>query len=165
MIIVVIGITASGKSTLGKALAASLGWVFIEGDAYHPPENVARMRRGLPLDDADRVPWLAVLNRRIAQLDEAGLDGVLACSALRKDYRDALRKGIRDIRFVYLWGDPELIRARLQARQGHFMSSSLLDSQVATLEPPQEAVPVPIDLSTDAQVALVRQALLPDADK
>jgi len=158
LIIVVIGVSASGKSTLGEALAAALGWEFIEGDAFHPPENVARMRASLPLSDADRAPWLAELNRQILQADEAGRDVVLACSALKKVYRDALRDGVCAIRFVYLWGDPEMIRARLHARKGHFMPTILLDSQIATLEPPKDALPVPIDLPTDEQVAMVRQA-------
>ncbi len=165
MIIVVIGVSASGKSTLGEALAAVLAWEFIEGDAFHPPGNVAKMRRGVPLNDADRAPWLAELNRRIRQLDGAGGNAVLACSALKRRYRDALRSGIRDIRFVYLCGDPELIRARMQARSGHFMPGSLLDSQIATLEPPEDAVLVRIDLSTEQQVAVVRRALALEGDR
>jgi gluconokinase len=159
LIVVVIGVSASGKSTLGQALAAVLGWQFIEGDDFHPPGNVVKMRRGEPLTDADRTPWLADLNRRIMQVDGAGEDAVLACSALKKRYRDVLRGGIRDIRFVYLCGDPELIRARMQGRQGHFMSASLLDSQNAALEPPDNAVLVRIDLLTEQQVAMVLQAL------
>lgn len=136
-----------------------LGWEFIEGDDLHPPSNVAKMRRGVPLTDADRGPWLKDLNRRIVRVDQAGEDAVLACSALKKRYRDTLRDGISDIRFVYLCGDPELIRARMQARQDHFMPAGLLDSQIATLEPPEDAVLVPIDLSTEQQVAAIRQSL------
>ena len=164
MIVVVIGVSASGKSTLGKALAGVLGWEFNEGDDLHPPSNVAKMRRGVPLNDADRGPWLANLNRRIRQVDEAGEDAVLACSALKKRYRDVLGVGIRDIRFVYLCGDPELIRARIQRRQGHFMPAGLLDSQIATLEPPNDAVLVRIDLSTEQQVAVVLKALALESD-
>lgn len=159
MIIVVIGVTASGKSTLGEALASALGWEFIEGDAFHPPENVAKMHQGEPLNDADRAPWLAALNRRIGEVEAAGKNAVLSCSALKKRYRDRLREGIREIRFVYLCGDPETIRARLQARRGHFMPGSLLDSQIATLEPPRDALLVPIELPTGEQVAAVRREL------
>ena len=164
MIVVVVGVSASGKSTLGAALAAVLDWEFIEGDDFHPPGNVAKMRRGVPLNDADRGPWLADVNRRIVQVDAAGKDAVLACSALTRRYRDVLRRGIRDIRFVYLCGDPELIRARMQGRQGHFMPAGLLESQIATLEPPDNAVLVRIDLSTRQQVAVVLQALALESD-
>ncbi len=164
MIVVVIGVSASGKSTLGKALAAVLGWEFIDGDDFHPPGNVAKMRRGVPLNDADRAPWLVDLNRRIMQVDEAGEDAVLACSALKKHYRDMLRGGIRDIRFVYLCGDTERIRARIRGRQDHFMPAGLLDSQIAALEPPDNAVLVRIDLSTKQQITEVLQALALDSD-
>ena len=164
MIVVVVGVSASGKSTLGAALADALGWEFIEGDDFHPPGNVAKMRRGVPLDDADRRPWLAEVNRRIVQVDAAGKDAVLACSALTRRYRDVLRRGIRDIRFVYLCGDTALIRARMRGRQGHFMPAGLLDSQIATLEPPDNAVVVRIDLSTRQQLAAVLQALALDSD-
>jgi gluconokinase len=159
LIVVVVGVSASGKSTLGEALALELGWEFIEGDDFHSLSNLAKMRQGVPLTDTDRSPWLKDLNRRIVQVDQAGEDAVLACSALKKRYRDVLRDGISDIRFVYLCGDPELIRTRLQARQDHFMPISLLDDQIATLEPPEDAVLVRIDLPTEQQVAVVRRAL------
>lgn len=164
MIVVVIGVAASGKSTLGKALAAVLGWEFIEGDDFHPPDNVAKMRRGMPLNDDDRAPWLADLNRQIMEADEAGEHAVLACSALKKRYRDVLRVGIRDIRFVYLCGTPALIRARIMGRQGHFMPAALLDSQIAALEPPNDAVLVRTDLSTEQQVGVVLKALALEGD-
>jgi carbohydrate kinase (thermoresistant glucokinase family) len=164
LIIVVIGVSASGKSTLGRALAEALSWEFIEGDDFHPPANVAKMRGGVPLNDADRGPWLADLNRRIVQIDAGGEHAVLACSALKKRYRDVLRSGIRDIRFIYLCGNPALIRQRMRGRQGHFMPAGLLDTQIATLEPPEDAVLVRVDLPTEQQVAVVRLALALEDD-
>jgi gluconokinase len=159
MIVIVVGVAGSGKTTLGRALAQALGWEFVEGDDFHPPRNVEKMRRGESLSDADRAPWLAKLHGYIAALDRQGRDAVLACSALKQRYRETLSTGIRDVRFVYLCGAAELIRARLQMRRGHFMPAELLDSQIATLEPPEQAVRVAIDMRTDQQVAAVLRGL------
>lgn len=153
------GVAGSGKSTFGRALACALGWAFVEGDDYHPRANVEKMARGEALDDTDREPWLQRLHRRIAELDASGTGAVVACSALKASYRTVLAGGLEDVRFVYLCGSVELIARRLRDRHGHFMPSDLLDSQIAALEPPEEAIFVPIDLSTDEQVRRVLQVL------
>lgn len=159
MILVVMGVAGSGKSTLGRALAKALGWMFIEADDFHPPGNVEKMRWGVALDDADRLPWLDVLNRKLRDHTQQQQSAVLACSALKRSYRERLSDGIDELRFVYLGGDAGLIRERLRARQGHFMAPELLDSQLATLEPPEDVLMVPIDLTTEQQVATVLQAV------
>lgn len=133
---VVMGVSASGKSLIGALLAGALGLEFVEGDAYHPPENVARMSAGIPLTDEDRQAWLVVLANGLDAARRAGVGLVVSCSALKRSYRDVLRAGSADIQFVYLEGDRSLIEQRLAGRRGHFMPSSLLDSQFAALEPP-----------------------------
>lgn len=130
------GVTASGKSLIGAALANALGIEFVEGDEYHSPENVERMSRGVPLTDDDRAQWLRSIAARIREAKAARAGLVVSCSALRRSYRDTLRAGASDLRFVFLKGDPALIAERLAGRRGHFMPPSLLDSQLATLEEP-----------------------------
>jgi len=134
---VVMGVSASGKSTVGRALAAARGATYLDGDDFHPPENVARMRAGQALTDADRQGWLAALSARLAQARASGEGVVLSCSALKRRYRDLLREGAPALRLVYLHGSRELLAARIAARTDHYMPPSLLDSQLATLEPPQ----------------------------
>ena len=154
MIVVVMGVSGAGKTTIGQALAAALGWPFVEADDLHPPANVAKMARGEPLDDADRAPWLEAVAARMRALD----DGVVACSALRERYRDVLR--VRpDVRFVLLDVPPALLQQRLAARRGHFMPPSLLPSQLATLERPADAIVIDGALPIVAQVAAIRAAL------
>lgn len=136
MIVVVMGVGGSGKTTIGERLARALGAIFIEGDAYHSPGNIEKMRLGVPLEDADRWPWLKALAREAARQQAQGRDVVLACSALKRSYRRLLGEGCADIRFVHLDGPSELIRERLRARSGHFLPASLLASQLAALEPP-----------------------------
>ncbi|MBK1632936.1 hypothetical protein CKO31_19715 [Thiohalocapsa halophila] len=159
MIVIVMGVSGAGKSTLGEALAAALGCGFVDADDHHPPENIAKMRRGEPLDDADRGPWLDRLHALLREQDAAGKDAVLACSALKDSYRTRLTAGLRDIRYVLLVGAPAELRERLAARRDHFMPPVLLDSQIATLSVPDDAIEVPIGLATSGQVALVREAL------
>jgi len=155
MIVVVMGVSGAGKTTIGQALATALGWPFVEGDDFHPQANVDKMARGEPLDDDDRAPWLAALAAKMRTLD----DGVVACSALRQSYRDVLR--VRDdVRFVLLDVPRAELERRLQLRRGHFMPSSLLDSQLATLEHPSDALVVDGNQPPDAQVAAIRAALL-----
>jgi gluconokinase len=132
--IIVMGVSGSGKSTIGALLAERLGWPFADADGFHPPENVAKMAAGTPLTDADRWPWLDAIAAHIDAARKAGQPVVVACSALRRAYRDRLRAGHGDLVFLHLSGAPEVIAARQAARQGHFMPPSLMASQFATLE-------------------------------
>jgi carbohydrate kinase (thermoresistant glucokinase family) len=134
---VVMGVSACGKSTVGRALARARGATYLDGDDFHPPQNVARMAAGQPLTDADRQGWLIALNERLAQARAAGEGVVLSCSALKRSYRDLLRQAAPDLVLVFLHGSRELLAARIASRTDHYMPPSLLDSQLATLEPPQ----------------------------
>jgi len=136
MIAVVMGVSASGKTTIGELAAAKLGCEFQEGDDLHPPANVAKMRAGEPLTDADRAPWLARIAAKIDDWRARDVCGVVACSALKRSYRDVLIGKRRDVTLVYLKGSYELIHRRMAARKGHFMPLSLLRSQFDTLEEP-----------------------------
>ena len=137
--LVVMGVSGSGKSTIAEHLAARLGWKYVDGDLFHPASNVAKMSAGHPLSDEDRWPWLQAIAGEIDRVYVAGRRAVVACSALKRAYRDILVHGRDDIRVVYLDGTPALIANRLAARKGHFMPPGLLDSQFKTLEPPQPA--------------------------
>lgn len=142
------GVSGSGKSTVGLALAGRLGWHFADGDELHPPENIAKMRAGQALDDADRAPWLAAIAARVDAWSAAATPGVITCSALKRRYRDAIIGDRARVRLVCLEGTQPLIAGRIAARKGHFMPASLLDSQFAALEPPtadEEAILTPID--------------------
>jgi gluconokinase len=130
------GVAGSGKSTVGTALAHALGADFVEGDDYHSAENVKRMASGIPLTDADRAGWLRALAARIRDSRDAGTGLVMACSALKRSYRDILRARAPELQFIFLRGAGALIAERLAGRHGHFMPSSLLESQLATLEEP-----------------------------
>jgi carbohydrate kinase (thermoresistant glucokinase family) len=136
VIVVVMGVSGSGKSTVAALLAAALGCQFEEGDDLHPPENVAKMRGGTPLTDADRMPWLHKIAEKIDGWRARGECGVLTCSALKRSYRDIIIGDRRDVVLVYLKGSRELIHQRMVARHGHFMPVALLDNQFATLEEP-----------------------------
>ncbi|MFL5562475.1 MAG: gluconokinase [Gemmatimonadaceae bacterium] len=133
---VVMGVSGAGKSLIGSRLARALGSDFAEGDDYHPPENVARMRSGTPLTDADRQGWLAALAARLLDARRAGKGLVIAASALKRSYRDLLRGGDPDVQFILLTAPRPLIAERLENRHGHYMPAVLLDSQLATLEIP-----------------------------
>lgn len=135
-VLVVMGVSGSGKSTVAALVAERLGWIFVDGDGFHTPEHIAKMHAGIALDDEDRAPWLARIATWIRQRLEAGESGVIVCSALRRAYRDVLTGGSRRVRIVYLEGDRALIAARLAGRHGHFMPPGLLESQFAVLEPP-----------------------------
>jgi carbohydrate kinase (thermoresistant glucokinase family) len=157
--VVVMGVCGCGKSTVGERLARELGALFIEGDAFHPPANVARMAAGIALTDADRQGWLEALAAQLADARRAGRSVVLACSALKRRYRDVLRQGAPDLRVVHLAGDRAMLAVRLAARQGHYMPASLLDSQLATLETPdpgERAITLDAGAPTDR---LVQSAL------
>ncbi|MGE3857551.1 MAG: gluconokinase [Dehalococcoidia bacterium] len=135
VIVVVMGVSGAGKTTVGRALAARLGWAFLDADDLHPAANVAKMAAGQPLTDTDRAPWLDAVAAHIAAWDAEGRSGVVACSALRRGYRDRLATACDGVRFVHLDVPPAIARERLAKRAGHFMPASLLDSQYATLEP------------------------------
>jgi len=159
---VIMGVSGSGKTTVGAALARRLGWLFQEGDALHPPENIAKMKAGHPLDDEDRAPWLAAVASRIDQWRDDGKCGVVACSALKRRYRDIIIGGRADVRLIYLEGSRALIGERLAQRRDHFMPASLLDSQFAALQPPtadEDSITVPVDVPVDAIVARIAAAL------
>lgn len=132
----VMGVSGAGKTLVGTLLAGALGVAFLEGDDLHPADNVRRMAQGIPLTDDDRRGWLASIAARIAEARRTDTGLVVACSALKRAYRDVLRRADPDIRFVHLTGDPALIARRLSQRVGHYMPATLLDSQLATLEPP-----------------------------
>ena len=148
------GVSGSGKSTVADALAKRLGWCYEDGDRFHPPGNVARMSAGHPLTDEDRRPWLQAIADEIDRVCRQGERAVIACSALKRAYRDILLHGRADVRFVFLKGTQDLIAGRLAARKGHFMPPDLLASQFRTLEPPA-AGEHPITVSIDAPVAAI----------
>jgi len=166
VIVVLMGVSGCGKSTVGGVLAGRLGWPLAEGDDLHPPENVAKMAAGHPLDDDDRRPWLARIREWIDERLAAGESGIVTCSALKRRYRDVVRgdgqRPAGDVVFVYLHGTREQLLARLTARQGHFMPPSLLDSQLADLEPPQadeRAVQIDIGPPPAVQAEAILQKL------
>lgn len=164
MIIILMGVSGAGKTTIGRLLAQELGWPFYEGDDFHPQANVDKMRRGIPLTDADRDPWLAALERQIRALVRAGRSAVIACSALKQAYRDRL-KATSDVRFVYLKGDYRLIRERLEKRRGHYMAASLLASQFETLEEPEGAPVINVTLPPHIIVNQIRRELQLDEQR
>ena len=156
------GVSGSGKTTVGDALAKRLGWRYEDGDKFHPATNVAKMSAGQPLTDEDRWPWLRAIAAEIDRLIAAGEHAVIACSALRRAYRDILVHGRDDVRIVYLFGTQALIAERLSHRKGHFMPPGLLASQFATLEPPtadERAVTVSIDASIEMIVEEILRRL------
>jgi gluconokinase len=153
--LVTMGVSGSGKTTIGEALARRLAWPYEDADTFHPASNVAKMSAGHPLTDEDRWPWLKAIAAEIDRVCDAGAHVVISCSALRRIYRDILVHGRDDIRIVYLNGTQQLIASRLAARKGHFMPPQLLTSQFQTLEPPgsdEHPVTVSIDASVEAIV-------------
>ena len=160
-VVIVMGVTGAGKTTVGRALAASLGRDFVDADDFHPPASVAKMAGGEPLDDADRAPWLAALGAFVEERAATGPPAVLACSALRARYRALLAPpGVgAAVAFVHLDVSPAVARERLRARTGHFMPAALVDSQFHTLEPPADALRVDAARPVAAIVAEVRRAL------
>ncbi len=167
--IIVMGVSGCGKSTIASRLAAALtklpaqqalNWTFADADHFHPPANVEKMRRAEPLNDDDRQPWLINLNRHLIDRSEAGLGTVLACSALKQNYRDILSKGLSNAVFVHLRGSFEVIAKRMAARSNHYMPTALLTSQFETLEIPENAVTVDINMSVDQIVSDLTAQLL-----
>jgi gluconokinase len=158
MVILLMGVTGSGKTTVGIALAEALNWQSVDADDFHPPANVAKMRAGVPLDDNDRAPWLAALHAAIDDWVRSKEDVVLACSALKQSYRDQLIFSPQE-RLVYLRGSPDLIAKRLTERHGHYMDPDLLPSQFATLEEPENAIVVDVDATVPEIVTRIRTVL------
>jgi len=159
------GVTGSGKTTIGTRLAAAEHWEYAEGDAYHPEVNKAKMHAGIPLTDEDRAPWLASLHQVLLGWYRSGTNGVLACSALRQAYRDELSEGIPSsvLRFVLLEVPRDVLEHRLAERKNHYMSPALLDSQIATLEMPRDATRVAGDRPPDQVVREIMTAIRGDA--
>ncbi|MQY06752.1 gluconokinase [Actinomadura macrotermitis] len=159
-VVLVMGVSGSGKTTVGRLLAERLGWAYAEADEFHSPENIAKMREGVPLTDADRAPWLRAIAEWIADRTSPG---VVSCSALKRSYRDMMR----GVRLVYLDGDRELIATRIKARTGHFFRPEMLDSQFADLQPPapdEHALYIPVSDSPERIVDEIvdRLGLVPD---
>src|SRR5258707_1171166 len=156
--LVVMGVSGSGKRTVGELLDKELGWPFMEGDRLHPPANVEKMRQGIPLTDADRAPWLDRIGEELKSWAREGKSGVLTCSALKRAYRDRIRSARPDVRFIYVKGSEALIEARVAARHHEYMPASLLRSQFDTLEEPtpdEQAVTVDAGGSADEEVSAV----------
>ena len=143
------GVSGSGKTTVGQALASELGWDFYDADDFHPPENISKMENGIPLADADRVPWLAALHDLIESCLTRNRPGVLACSALKESYRQNLLEGNEDVQLIYLKGSYEKIWSRMAARKDHYMKPEMLKSQFEALEEPADALTVDVSLSVD----------------
>lgn len=157
-IIVIMGVMASGKTTVSRALADALGWTFQEGDELHTPENRRKLSAGLPLTDIDRRPWLAAIAHWMDERIATNQPGIVACSALRRIYRDQLRRGRPQVHFVVLAGDAAILRQRLAQRHGHFAAPELLQSQLDTLEMPgldEHALVLPLDWTVAEQCAAV----------
>jgi beta-N-acetylhexosaminidase len=151
--IIVMGVSGCGKTTIGDLVARELGVPFLDGDSLHPLENVAKMAAGTPLTDEDRWPWLATVGAELANASDGGM--VLACSALRRSYRDAIRQQAPDTIFLHLHGSKEVLRARTEGRTGHFMPPALLESQLATLEPlDADEAGIVVDISAPVQEVL-----------
>ena len=158
-VVVIMGVSGSGKTTIGQRFAAAVGWSFEEGDRWHPPANVEKMRAGTPLVDDDRWPWLDALSAAIGDWIAADRRTVLACSALKQAYRDRLARGRREVAFAYLKGSPELIAGRIAQRRHAYMPPTLLPSQFATLEEPQGVTVLDISRDPDRLVDELRRAL------
>jgi len=158
MVVILMGVTGSGKTTVGKLLSNELGWRYLDADDFHPQTNVAKMKIGVPLADADRTPWLETLRDLIRNCLDQGENAVLACSALKESYRGFLLID-ENVRLIYLKGDYALIEERLNERRGHYMNAKLLDSQFDTLEEPEGDVWIDVASSPDEIVKIIRSHL------
>ncbi len=152
MFYIIMGVSGTGKSTIGKLLSDRTGWAFYDADDFHSPANIEKMNRGIPLTDSDRLPWLEELNQLITNALTSNQQGILACSALKSQYRQILRNNHTDVVFIYLRGSYDCVQSRIQQRTGHFMNSSLLQSQFDTLEEPQDALIIDVSLAPETIV-------------
>ena len=159
--IIVMGVAGCGKTTVGKALARDLGWNFYDADDFHPPENIAKMANGIPLNNSDRAPWLAALHDLISSSLKANHPGVLACSALKQSYRQRLLEGNEGVQIVYLKGSYDLIWSRMSMRKEHYMKPDLLQSQFEALEEPTKALTIDISMSIEDIVQEVVSSMSP----
>jgi gluconokinase len=159
MIVILMGVSGVGKTTIGELLSGKLGWPLFDADEFHSPASIEKMRNGIALEDADRWPWLDRMNAMLRDHERRGENVLLACSALKQVYRDRLAKGTVELRWIYLKGRFELIRERLEARKGHYMKAGLLESQFAALEEPGDAMNIDIDGTPDAIAASILQRL------
>ena len=160
--ILVVGVSGCGKSSVGKMLAERLEWDFYDADDFHPPKNIAKMEKGIPLDDSDRAPWLTFLHDLIAESLKSNKPGVLACSALKERYRQRLLDGNENVQLIYLKGSYELIWPRLSTRRGHYMKPQMLKSQFDALEEPADALTIDISMPVDKIVRkIIRESFPP----
>ena len=158
MIVVIMGTTGAGKTTIGTMLAAQLNWQFADADVFHPPANIEKMSRGIPLNDADRAPWLEAMRKAILEWIAAGKNVVLACSALKRAYRELLRPS-PEVKIIYLKGNYALFAERIRHRHGHFAGEGILAGQFADLEEPDDAITVDATQSPEQIVAEIRERL------
>lgn len=159
MVIIMMGVSGSGKTTIGQLLVKELGWQFYDGDDFHPQANIDKMRQGIALTDEDRAPWLSALHKLIKECLRADTPAIVTCSALKQVYRDRLQAGTTEVHFVYLKGDYGLIQQRLRKRSGHFMNANLLYNQFATLEEPDGVLTIDVMHSPQVIVQQIRHAL------
>jgi len=159
MIILLMGVAGSGKTTIGRLLATQLGWPYHEADDFHSAANKEKMGRGQPLDDTDRAPWLAAIRAAIDECTAAGRSAVFSCSALKESYRRVLTAGVPGVTLVFLTGDRALLQQRLAGRAGHYMKAGMLDSQFAILEPPGDALVIDVHVPPEEIVVMIRRAL------
>ena len=157
MIIIVMGVSGSGKSTIGKLLADKLNLPFYDADDFHPISNIQKMKSGIALEDADRKPWLELLNEKLRKWSDSG--AVLACSALKESYREILTKGLPSAKWVYLFGTADMIASRIVRRRGHYMPPALLESQLKTLEEPEYGIKVDVSSNTEEIVTKIIKEL------
>jgi gluconokinase len=159
MIVLVMGVSGSGKTTIGEALALELGWKYLDADDYHPMANIRKMGAGMPLQDSDRWPWLEKINEELVKFQERGKSVIVGCSALKQAYRERLARGLREFKVVYLRGDFPLIQSRIAARKHRFMPATLLQSQFDALEPPHDAIEIDVAGELTDSVAAVLKRL------
>lgn len=159
MIVLVMGVSGSGKTAIGEALARELGWKYLDADDYHSAENVAKMAAGIPLEDADRWPWLDRINAELLKMQKQSRSAVIGCSALKQAYRERLARGLPDFEVVYLRGDFGLIHSRIATRKHRFMPATLLQSQFDALEPPAQAIEVDVSAPVESSLSKIKKQL------